>query len=111
MEGPNIRYSEMSSPPLVSISTNSYVPVDHATSFIREFRSNVYRSSKDLDNHIKGLIKCESCSKTFTTRGGYKFVSIFPLESSFEVTASILAAIAKLIPGHTVATPVAKGSD
>jgi hypothetical protein len=41
------------------------------------------RSSNDLDNHIKGLIKCESCSKTFTTRGGYKCDTMFVLESSF----------------------------
>ena len=109
MEESNISCSEKLNPSLIAISTNSSLPVDYVTTSCTNSNPTCARSSQRIDAYIKGLIKCESCSKVFTTCGEYKYVSLFFLEPSFELTASILAAITKPIPDHTVATPAAKG--
>jgi hypothetical protein len=110
MEDLTIKCSEVPNPSLVAISTNSSPPVNYyATTLSMISNSTCPRSSQRTDAYIKGLINCEFCPKTSTTRGQYKHVFLFFLDPSLGLTASILAAMVKPIPDHTLAIPAAKG--
>lgn len=108
MEDLNIGRTEMHNPSLTAISS---LLVDKATTSNASFNLTCARLSQRIDAEIKGLFKCEYCSKSFTMRGGYKYVFLFLSKPSFRLTTSLSAAILKLIPDHTVAIPVAKGLD
>src|SRR5271168_53474 len=104
----NVRCSEMPNPSLIAIPAHLSLMVDHAAAPNANFNPTCTSPSQRLDAQLKGLIRCESCPETFTTRGRYKYVSLFVLDPSFGLTVSTPVAIAKPIPGHTVVT-VAKG--
>jgi hypothetical protein len=108
MDDLNIRCTEMPSPSLTAISS---LLVDKPTTSNASFNPTCARLSQRIDAEIKGLFKCEYCSKSFTMRGGYKYGFLFLSEPSFRLTTSFSAAILKLIPDHTVAIPAAKGLD
>jgi len=109
MENLNISFSEMPLSSLISTSTHSSLPVDHPATANVYFSPTGTKLKHRLDAQIKGLIKCESCYKTFTTRGEYKYISLHLLETSSSLIFSVAAAIAKPILGHTVAITAAKG--
>lgn len=109
MEYLNIGYSEMLTASHTPISTNSSLSVANTITSHTDSNPMCTRPGQRIDGYINGLINCESCSKTFTTRGEYKYVSVFVLGLFFDLDVSILVAIVKPIPNHTVAIPAAKG--
>jgi hypothetical protein len=70
---------EIPNPSLITISANSSLIVDHAAALNATSYPTSACPSQRLDAQIKGLIRCESCSRTFLTRGGYKYVSLLIL--------------------------------
>jgi hypothetical protein len=94
------------SDPSLTTSTNLRLVVDRAATSNAYSNLTCTSSSQRLDAQIKGLISCEFCPETFTTRGRYKYGSLFFSESSFGLTIFILVVIVKLILFHTAVTVV-----
>ena len=102
MEDLNIGSSEIAKSSLIAISAHSNFPVD-LVAMPNENLDLCNIPSRRLDAQIKGLIKCESCPKTFMTPGTYRYVPVL-FRTIFGADSSVSDAIAKRILYHTVAT-------